>query len=106
MAKEQLESLSEPMFYLLLALIKPMHGYEIMQFVEELTNGRVKVGPGTVYTLLARFEDEGYIDYIRIDGRRKIYRISKKGVLLLDSEVNRLRELINHEKEIRGEKLW
>jgi len=69
MAKEQLKTLTEPMYYILLTLSEPQHGYGIMQEVERRTEGRVKIGAGTLYNLLSRFEDENiYItDLINFD---------------------------------------
>jgi len=61
MAREQLQSLTEPMFFILLALTRPMHGYEIMQTVTNISRGRVTVGAGTLYALLTRFEKEEII---------------------------------------------
>ena len=61
MARKQLQNLTEPMYYILLSLIEPLHGYGIMKKVETLTKGRVKVGPGTLYSLISRFEKEGIV---------------------------------------------
>ena len=61
MAREQLKTLTEPMYYILLSLLKENHGYGIMQMVEELTEGRVIIGAGTLYTLLGRFEKDEII---------------------------------------------
>jgi len=94
MAREQLQTLSEPMYYVLLALTKPMHGYEIMHTVSSMTGGRLKVGAGTLYALLARFENEGIVALVSDDGRRKVYSITEKGRGLLDQEYLRLKELI------------
>ena len=56
MAREQFQTLTEPMYYILLSLLRDNHGYGIMQMVEELTEGRVAIGAGTLYSLLGRFE--------------------------------------------------
>ena len=90
MAREQLQTLTEPMFFILLALIKPMHGYEIMQTVSDISNNRVKVGAGTLYALLTRFENDKIVRQISDDGRRKIYTLTEKGRELLDREYTRL----------------
>jgi DNA-binding PadR family transcriptional regulator len=94
MAREQLQTLSEPMYFVLLALIKPMHGYDIMQKVSIISNDRVKVGAGTLYALLKRFEKEDIVLQVNDDGRRKTYVITKKGKELLDREYTRLKESI------------
>ena len=94
MAREQLQTLSEPMYFILIALKKPMHGYEIMQAVSAISNERVKVGAGTLYALLTRFENEGIILRVDDDGRKKTYVITEKGQDLLDREYARLKESI------------
>jgi len=93
-AREQLQTLSEPMYFILLALTKPMHGYEIMQTVSVISNERVKVGAGTLYALLTRFEKEKIVIRVGDDGRRKIYEITEKGRGLLEREYKRLKESI------------
>ena len=94
MAREQLKNLTEPMYYLLLSLIEPNHGYGIMQHITSLTKGRVTVGAGTLYTLLGRFEKEGIICQVREEDRKKIYRLTHKGEELLAEEYKRLRYLV------------
>ena len=55
MARKEFQTLTEQMFYILLVLRQPHHGYEIMQQIDEITHGRIKVGAGTLYTLLSQF---------------------------------------------------
>jgi DNA-binding PadR family transcriptional regulator len=94
LAREQLQTLSEPMYFILLALTRPMHGYEIMQTISAISNDRVKVGAGTLYALLTRFEKEEIVIRISDDGRRKTYALTGKGRELLDREYKRLKESI------------
>ena len=94
MARDQLQTLSEPMYFILLALTKPMHGYEIMQTVSIISSDRVKVGAGTLYALLTRFENEEIILRVNDDGRRKTYALTEKGHRLLNREYERLKESI------------
>ncbi len=94
MAREQLQTLTEPMYYTLLALTHPMYGYEIMQTVQELSVNTVKIGAGTLYALLARFEKEGIIVQLSDDGRRKTYQITDKGRTLLNTEFQRLKNSV------------
>jgi len=94
MAREQLQSLTEPMFFILLALARPMHGYEIMRVIKNISNDGVNVGAGTLYALLTRFEKENIVCRVQDDGRRKIYRLTEKGRELLDCEYSRLKETI------------
>jgi len=94
MAREQLQTLSEPMYFILLALTKPMHGYDIMQTITAISNGRVTVGAGTLYALLKRFEKEEIVYQVSDDGRRKTYIITDKGRDLLEREYVRLKDSI------------
>ena len=101
MAREQLKNLTEPMYYILLALQRENHGYGIMQEIEELTGGRVIVGAGTIYTLLGRFEKEEIIEQVAEEERRKTYIITEKGRQILDEEIQRLRMLLADEETYR-----
>jgi DNA-binding PadR family transcriptional regulator len=106
MAREQLQTLSEPMYFILLVLTRPMHGYEIMQTVSAVSHDRVKVGAGTLYALLTRFEKEEIVIRVKDDGRRKTYALTEKVRELLDRDYERLKALITayHSYLIEGEK--
>ena len=95
MARKKLDTLTEQMYYLLLALHEPGHGYAIMERVRKMTDGRLQIGPGTLYTLLGRFESEGLIrlNYAE-DRNRKIYCLTDSGKLILEQEYERLRRLV------------
>ena len=95
MPREQFQNLTEPMYYILLALTEERHGYEVMQIISEKTKGRVKVGPGTLYALLSRFQKEDIIRQISDDGRRKTYILTKTGRELLEGEYDRLKKLVD-----------
>ena len=56
MARKQFQTLSEPMYYILLSLTSECCGVDIMKKVEEISKGRISVGPGTLYTLLGKFD--------------------------------------------------
>ena len=90
--------LTEAAYYVLISLNKPMHGYGIMQHVEKLTEGRIKIGAGTMYGNLSRMEKEGLINSVAEEERKKIYEISEKGKIILKLELVRLEELLNHGK--------
>lgn len=90
------------MFYLLLSLKEERYGYEIMQYIEELTEGRVVVGPGTLYSLLSRFEEDSYINMLSEEDNRKTYIITKKGEKLLNKEIERLEKLLEDAKKVKG----
>lgn len=100
MARKEFQTLTEQMFYILLVLRKPHHGYEIMQQIDEITHGRIKVGAGTLYTLLARFEEEGFIKKVGEDQRKKIYRITKEGNELFEKERQRLKQMLIDSEEV------
>lgn len=95
MAREQLKNLTEPMYYILLALSEPQHGYGIMQEVERRTEGRVKIGAGTLYNLLSRFEEENFIVQVSEENRRKTYALTDKGLDILAEEYQRLKHLVS-----------
>ena len=87
--------LTEPMFYVLMSFLRQdMCGTEITEFVERRTRGRVKLGPGTRYTLLAKFQDEGFIQETEVDGRKRTYRLTDKGRQAYREELDRLRACV------------
>ena len=94
MAREQLQTLTEPMYYILLALLEECCGVDIMEKVKELSRGRVTVGPGTLYAMLARFEENGFIRLTTSEGRRKSYVITEEGRKNLQKEYNRLKRMV------------
>ena len=94
MARKKLDTLTEQMFYLLLALWEPGHGYAIMDRVRTLSHGRLTLGPGTLYTLLGRFEQEGLIVLERVLDKRKVYRLTDLGTQTLEQEYRRLRRQV------------
>lgn len=88
--------LTETTYYILLALYQEGHGYAIMQKVEELSGGRVRIAAGTMYGALDNLLNQKLIISVPTqDARRKIYKISTSGIELIDLEVNRLRSLIS-----------
>ena len=105
MAKQPLEILTESMFYVLMALRRQERcGAEIAAFVEEKTGGAVSMGPGTLYTLLGRFQEEGLIEEGRTRGRRRTYRLTEDGLARYRRELERLRRCVaNGESEEPGE---
>lgn len=99
MAREQFQNLTEPMYYVLISLLNEKCGVDIMQDVLTISNGRVKVGPGTLYALLGKFEDEDIIVETSRIGRKRIYKITDKGKEILKSEYQRLRTLVEEGRE-------
>lgn len=104
MARGKLDTLTEQMYYLLLALYESGHGYAVMERVKALSHGRLQLGPGTLYTLLGRFEKEKLIELERTEDTRKIYRLTDEGRKVLTQEHERLRrQVADGEVVLRGE---
>ena len=104
MARKKLDTLTEQMFYVLLALGQERHGYGVMQYISELSGGRVSVGAGTLYALLDRFERDGLIARTRAEEARKYYRVTQEGERVLWAEYERLRrQTADMERAIRRE---
>jgi len=85
--------MSETMFYILLSLREPNHGYGIMQQVKEITADRVNMGAGTIYQSIGKLEGDGLIAPVREEDRKKIYEITDLGTQVLTIEAKRIREL-------------
>lgn len=90
MAREQFQNLTEPMYYILMSLLREMCGVDIMEAVDVISKGRVKVGPGTLYALLSKFEKEAMIIETEVQGRKRSYIITHKGKEILFAEYRRL----------------
>lgn len=96
--------LTEPMYYVLMSFLgREMCGTEITEFVECKTAGRVRPGPGTLYTLLAKFQDEGLIAETAVDGRKRTYQITDKGRAAFREELTRLRSCVDDGLEALAE---
>lgn len=102
MPREQFQTLSEPMYYILLALVEECCGVDIMKKVAQLSQNRIAVGPGTLYTLLSRFEDNGAIKETKTSGRKRSYIITEYGIELLKREYKRLQTMFNDGKDVLG----
>ena len=97
-------ALTEAVFYILLSLQKPLHGYGIIQNVEQLSNGRVKLAAGTLYGALNSLVDKGWIDALpeNPESRKKEYVITNNGLAVLKEELARLSELVDNGNRILG----
>ncbi len=92
MPKKAMEILTESMFYVLMALVrKPMCGADMAAWIAEKTHDRVRLGPATLYTILGKFESEQYIAETEVEGRKRTYRITSRGLDAYRAEVERLR---------------
>lgn len=93
-------ALTEPMFYVLMSFLRrDMCGIDITEFVEQKTHGRVRLGPGTLYTLLGKFLDGGLIEETEVEGRKRTYRITQKGREAYQEELERLRACVRDGEE-------
>ncbi len=97
--------LTEALFYILLAVRKPNHGYGITQEVEELTNGRVTLGPGTLYGAIQSLVKKDWIKIYSEDTesrKKKEYLITETGRAVFEEETKRLSELLTN-AQLMGE---
>jgi DNA-binding PadR family transcriptional regulator len=82
--------LTESTYYIMLTLVEPLHGYAVMQKIEEISKGTVKVGPGTLYGAFTSLEEEGLIVKVKEENRRKSYVLTPKGKKALMNQIKRL----------------
>ena len=91
--------MTETGFYILLCLQKPNHGYGIVQRVEAMTGGEIRLTPGTMYGSLSKMEKDGLIRFIREEEKRKIYEITDLGREVLQLELKRIGRLYRNAQE-------
>ena len=91
MAREKFQTLTEQMFYILLSLQRECCGVDVMERVRRMTQERVEIGPGTLYSLLESFQRAGFIRETKVEGRRRSYQITELGRARLAEEAERLR---------------
>ena len=94
MPREKYQTLTEQMFYILLSLQKECCGVDIMRIISQITEGRVNVGAGTLYTLLDNFVKQNIIVETKVENRKKSYIITKYGKEMLKKEYERLNLLV------------
>ncbi|MBE5947962.1 MAG: PadR family transcriptional regulator [Lachnospiraceae bacterium] len=95
--------MTETGFYILLCLQEEMHGYSIVQAVEKMTDGDIKISPGTMYGSLSKMEKDGLIRFVREEDKRKLYRITPLGEDVLNLEITRIKRLYKNVKEHENE---
>ena len=93
----ELQPMTEAMYYILLSLENPVHGYGMMQRIRELSHDRVKMGPGTLNGVLTRMRNDGWIEQVDSEGdsRRKTYLLTDLGRQELKREYQRLKMLVS-----------
>lgn len=94
--------MTETGFYILLCLQQPMHGYGIVQQVEQLTDGEIRLSPGTMYGTLSKMEKDRIISFVREEEKRKIYCITELGREVLQMEMRRIKRLFRNVKEVQA----
>ena len=101
MAKKALEQLSETMFYVLMAFQHgDLCGAEAADWIQKRTKGRIHMGPGTLYTILAQFEAANVLKASDMQGRRKHYHMTERGRSLYEAELIRLRQCLADAEEV------
>lgn len=94
--------MTETGFYILLCLQQPMHGYGIVQRVEQLTGGEIRLSPGTMYGTLSKMEKDRIISFVREEEKRKIYCITELGREVIQMEMRRIERLFRNVKEVQA----
>ena len=97
-------ALTEAVYYILLSLQQPLHGYGIMQHVEEMSSGRVRLAAGTLYGALNTLLEKGWIQAMpgEMNSRKKEYLITQPGRIAVANEMARLRELLENGVKVMG----
>ncbi|MDY5648308.1 MAG: PadR family transcriptional regulator [Lachnospiraceae bacterium] len=91
--------MTETGFYILLCLKRPNHGYGIVQQVDRITDGEIRLTPGTMYGSLSKMEKDGLIRFVREEEKRKIYQITDLGTEVLELELKRIDRLYRNARE-------
>lgn len=91
-------ALTEAVYYILLSLMTPLHGYGIMQNVERLSGGRLRLAAGTLYGAISNMLEKAWITALdnTADSRKKEYVITETGREILRAEYARLKELVDN----------
>ena len=98
-------ALTETTYYILLSLVTPQHGYGIMQQTEQMSGGRIHLAAGTLYGALNSLCEKGWITPLPVqeESRRKEYKLTDKGMVVLKKELSRLLQLTRNGLDILGE---
>ena len=96
--KETHQTLTDAFFYILLALRRPNHGYGVVQEVEQMTDGRLILGPGTLYGALSQLTERGWIEVYsqQTTSRKKKEYVTPQGREAFAKEVERLEEMLRN----------
>jgi len=102
-ARMKFQTLTEQMFYTLLCLKEECYGMDILDRVPAMTDKKVNIGSGTLYTLLEQFLDAELIRETKVEGRRRSYILTDKGREMLEKECLRLEAQLKDYRRIFGE---
>ena len=91
--------MTETGFYILLCLQTPNHGYGVVQMVERMTEGEIRLSPGTMYGSLSKMEKDKLIQFVREEDKRKLYVITELGLEVLQLEKTRIKRLYRNSME-------
>lgn len=94
--------MTETGFYILLCLQSPNHGYGVVQMVERMTEGEIRLSPGTMYGSLSKMEKDKLIRFVREEDKRKLYEITELGMEVLQLEKMRIKRLYRNSTEERS----
>lgn len=97
--EEKQGAMTEAVYYILLSLQTPKHGYGIIQHIRELTGGRLVMGAGTLYGAVNTLLEKGWIRLYSEDKqsrKKKEYVITEYGIAALRREISRLEELLQN----------
>ena len=94
--------LTDSIFFTLLVLTEPIHGYLIMQKVAEITDNKIIIGPATMYTTLGKMVSVGWIEDKEIDNSKKEYHITPKGMKVLEKNFKLRQFLLDVAKKFIG----
>lgn len=103
MPRQKFKTLTEQMFYILLCLKEECRGMDILEMVRTRTNGRVNIGSATLYDLLEMFVTEGIIRETKVEGRRRSYILTQKGMDMLYKEYDRIMTQAQDFRAVFGE---
>lgn len=90
------EVLMDSAYYILMSLLEPRHGYLIMQYVQEISDGEFVIGPATLYTMIKKLLKEGWIELIDELDRKKVYKITSEGKKMWLADVERRKKMVEH----------
>ena len=94
--------MTETGFYILLCLQTPNHGYGVVQMVDRMTEGEIRLSPRTMYGSLSKMEKDKLIQFVREEEKRKLYQITELGMEVLQLEKKRIKRLYRNSTEDIG----